>query len=298
MDSIVSAGIGLLGGGGDDSAQQAQIAQNAAAQKFLEEQTAIARGDIENIFPVANQNLLHGFASASDILKGLAPFQLNAQQSGNLAAQQALLTGMPMFENTILGIPDTTPKQMPVLNAVNPQNFADMLSGLPGPTTRPTSAGDALSGGGDGSAGFVTDVRDATDSEGDEDDGKKSKNGFDVRRFIADWQESNRNFGHQSEAMERIPDLILAQYDRGREFSLEDAVEALIEQDVNPKLNFSGADLIHQIRASGGRLNQAGIDPEIWGAPSKKKKKDEDREKQTPQPSKGSAGFITDAVKR
>ncbi len=92
-----------LFGGTDDSAQEAQIAQNQqvlALQAKLAEQ---ARGDIMDIFPGVRQSAQEGFQGALDIYGQAIPQQASLFQGGNVAAQNTLLAGLPQQNAAILG---------------------------------------------------------------------------------------------------------------------------------------------------------------------------------------------------
>lgn len=94
-----------LFGGTNDSAQQAQIQANEAAQKFIEEQAALARTDVSRAFPRAREDLIRGQQGAADVIGSIFPEQVSAFQQGNLGAQAALLGGQQQMQNAILGLP-------------------------------------------------------------------------------------------------------------------------------------------------------------------------------------------------
>jgi len=79
----MSKAVKTVFGGTDDSAQKAQTRANAAAQEFIATQTKAARSDILNLYPAADANRQRGFE----------------------ASRQALLAGVPQFQNAILGKP-------------------------------------------------------------------------------------------------------------------------------------------------------------------------------------------------
>jgi len=139
-------------GGTDDSAQKAQTRSNAQTQRFIAEQTAKARKDILDIFPVAEDNRNLGFQGALDILSQTIPQSQRALQTGNLQAQQHLLAGLPQIQNALLGTapvnftgfrPQTVPldlgfasQQLPnftstrdILPAEDEENISNLLGG-------------------------------------------------------------------------------------------------------------------------------------------------------------------------
>ena len=82
---------------------QSDAADKSAAQ--IAASTAKARGDLFKLFPAAQQNTQQGYQGALDVFSQALPQQANTFQAGNVAAQNQLLTGMPQFQNAILGAP-------------------------------------------------------------------------------------------------------------------------------------------------------------------------------------------------
>jgi len=103
MSGIVNTVKNVFGGGAEKDAAKAQQAGIEAGQQFIREGVEQARGDIENIFPFAQQALQGGFQGAADIFGQAIPQQANVFQQGNLAAQQQIAQGLPQFQNAILG---------------------------------------------------------------------------------------------------------------------------------------------------------------------------------------------------
>lgn len=62
-----------------------------------------ARGDINRLFPQAEQNLTQGFQGALDVFRDTTPQQSDIFQQGNINAQQSLLAGLPQIQNALLG---------------------------------------------------------------------------------------------------------------------------------------------------------------------------------------------------
>ena len=90
-------------GGTDDSAQKAQTKSNAAAQKLIAEQAALAREDVLALQPAQEENRNLGFQSALDVFAQTIPQQLGTFQQGNVGAQQQLLAGLPQVQAALLG---------------------------------------------------------------------------------------------------------------------------------------------------------------------------------------------------
>ena len=90
-------------GGTDNSSQKAQIAQNARTQKFIEEQARINRGDALSLYPQADYARNSTINAAMGLMGRALPAQMGMFQGGNVAAQQYLLSGMPQYENALMG---------------------------------------------------------------------------------------------------------------------------------------------------------------------------------------------------
>ena len=100
-----TAASGIASRNAAKNAAQQQSNDLRAAQNLTREATNQARGDISRIFPVAQQNLLMGGQGAMDVFNQVTPQQMQVMQQGNMAAQQALLAGLPQMNNAILGLP-------------------------------------------------------------------------------------------------------------------------------------------------------------------------------------------------
>ena len=103
------AGAAIVGGiSSRNSTKSAVRASEQAGDKSsaqLAASTAKARGDLFNLFPAAQENAQRGYQGALDVFKQALPQQANTFQAGNVAAQNQLLSGMPQFQNAILGAP-------------------------------------------------------------------------------------------------------------------------------------------------------------------------------------------------
>lgn len=101
MSSVVKT----LFGGTDDSAQKGQMRQNAASTEYIQSQAGQSRNDLANAYQPSQQAVSQGFQGAMNAFGQAAPQQLNALQGGNMAAQQALMSGMPMYQRALMGLP-------------------------------------------------------------------------------------------------------------------------------------------------------------------------------------------------
>lgn len=90
-------------GGAEKEAAGVSAQSSREAQEFIRQGVNQARGDIFNLFPAAEQNLQQGFQGALGVFGQSVPAQIQAQQQGIGGAQQALLAGLPQFQNAILG---------------------------------------------------------------------------------------------------------------------------------------------------------------------------------------------------
>ncbi len=101
MSTIFGGGVSKASRAG----QQAQQQENIAAQRFIEQQAAQARGDVLGIFPSAQQVRGAGFQGALDIIGQGIPEQLSAFQQGNIGAQGVTAQTLPQIQAAILGLP-------------------------------------------------------------------------------------------------------------------------------------------------------------------------------------------------
>lgn len=90
-------------GGAQKKAAKAQAQGIERGIEATERATSQARADIDRMFPNAQQSAEQGFQSAMDILAGSLPAQADVFQQGNVAAQNAILAGMPQAQSAILG---------------------------------------------------------------------------------------------------------------------------------------------------------------------------------------------------
>jgi hypothetical protein len=86
-------------------ANAAALKQREDAQKFIEQQTNQARGDIFQLFPTAQQARQQGIQSGFNLYKAALPTQTQYFQQGNIQAQNQQLAGLGQIQNAILGRP-------------------------------------------------------------------------------------------------------------------------------------------------------------------------------------------------
>ena len=99
MSKLVTA----LFGGESDKGIKAQEKSNAELLRFMERQQSTARTDIRNAMPSQFAAQTAGQQAGLDVYGQTMPQQANAFVGGNVAAQNSLLSGMPMYEQAIRG---------------------------------------------------------------------------------------------------------------------------------------------------------------------------------------------------
>jgi hypothetical protein len=105
--AAAAAAAAVAGAGMDAKSQKdaakAQSDQLQANEAFIKEQAEKSREDALPLFASAEQNRNLGFQAALDAFAQTVPQQFSAFQQGNVGAQNALLAGLPQFQNAILG---------------------------------------------------------------------------------------------------------------------------------------------------------------------------------------------------
>lgn len=142
-------------GGAEKKAAQAQQQGLEQAQRISQQAAAQARGDIMNLFPQAQQTGRQGFQQALDVFSQTLPQQTQAFTSGNVAAQNALLAGLPAMQSAILGTP-SQPLDLQAFQFQPDLSFANQTlaslqnqeqnQGQANQTAPPTMQGNFLSG--------------------------------------------------------------------------------------------------------------------------------------------------------
>lgn len=90
-------------GGAEKKAAKAQTKALEQSQDLIREGIKEGREAINLFGPQAIQSGQQGFQAALDVFGQSLPAQTQAFQGGNVAAQQALLAGLPQIQNAILG---------------------------------------------------------------------------------------------------------------------------------------------------------------------------------------------------
>ena len=101
----------LFGGGSDVAKDQKQA--NKETQKYTKEQADQARNDALGLFGASSGTLKDGYQAAIDAIGGTTRQQIDTTARGNYYGQEALLAGMPQFQNAILGMPVDNSKLQP-----------------------------------------------------------------------------------------------------------------------------------------------------------------------------------------
>ena len=144
---VAVAAATVIGAGANAySTNKASKAATSAADKAsgqIKDATGMARDDLFRLFPAAQANTMQGYQGALDVFKQSVPQQMAFGQAGNIAAQEQLISGMPQYQNAILGGPvdysqfQATDLGQPNLDFMNqqisymdPYGPADPLAGM------------------------------------------------------------------------------------------------------------------------------------------------------------------------
>ncbi len=100
--ALVGAGAQIYSG---NKAAKAQKKASKSAMANVQQATEQARGEINTLYPQAMLSSQQGYQGALDVFGGTVPAQQRAFQGGNVAAQEAILAGLPQMQNAILGGP-------------------------------------------------------------------------------------------------------------------------------------------------------------------------------------------------
>jgi hypothetical protein len=117
-----------LFGGTDNSAQKAQQAANAKSQAYIEQQSQLARGDANYLYPQGDYARNQGINAAMALMGQSMPTQMGMFQDGNVSAQMQLLAGLPQYQNAILGMPVNNQALQPTrLNMPDASSYQQQL---------------------------------------------------------------------------------------------------------------------------------------------------------------------------
>lgn len=103
MSGIIRIAKDTFFGGAEKKAGEAIEKSGEKSQEFIRQAKEEAEAKTEQLFAGARQSGLGGFQSALDVFGQTLPQQAQAFQGGNVGAQQALIAGLPQFQNAILG---------------------------------------------------------------------------------------------------------------------------------------------------------------------------------------------------
>lgn len=95
----------LFGDPDDKSAMRWQQAANRENQRFAQESTALARQDLLDVFPRAQESLQQANRAAIDVARKAPQSQIRALSRAGTNAQKALMGGMNAYQNAIMGSP-------------------------------------------------------------------------------------------------------------------------------------------------------------------------------------------------
>ena len=89
--------------GDQNQALNAQQKSNNQSREYTKEMADQARVDAGMLFNQSQEPLRQGYQAALDALGGTLKQQIGTTARGNYFGQEALLSGMPQFQNAILG---------------------------------------------------------------------------------------------------------------------------------------------------------------------------------------------------
>lgn len=112
-------------------AARAQEQSTGASMRFTREATEQARGDVQRMFPKAQESSRAGFQSALDVFNQSVPQQAQLFQQGNIGAQQALTAGLPQQISALLGGPVDISGIQPVQLQQPDMGYAKQMLRLP-----------------------------------------------------------------------------------------------------------------------------------------------------------------------
>lgn len=86
-----------------DKAIKASASAADKASTQTQQSANLARLDVNRLFPQAQLTGQQGFQSALNVFGDSLPAQTDVFQQGNVAAQQAILSGLPQIQNALFG---------------------------------------------------------------------------------------------------------------------------------------------------------------------------------------------------
>lgn len=110
-------------GGTDRSAQTQQIQQNTQDRALFQRLADQARTDVTALTGAGDENRNMAYQQVLNLLSGTIPQRMQAQQSGNVGAQQQLIGSLPMIQAALMGQPLNFASMQPTQIAYN-TNFA------------------------------------------------------------------------------------------------------------------------------------------------------------------------------
>lgn len=90
--------------GDPQAGSNAQQKSNNQSQEYTKEQAEQARNDAIGLYNASAYPLKDGYQAALDAIGGTTRQQIDTTARGNYYGQEALLAGMPQFQNAILGL--------------------------------------------------------------------------------------------------------------------------------------------------------------------------------------------------
>lgn len=103
--AMVAAAVigGVASNKASKKAAKASVKSSDASIRATQQAAEEARGDVNRLFPQAQQVANQGFRGALGVFGESVPAQFDVFQQGNVGAQQQVLAGLPQIQNAILG---------------------------------------------------------------------------------------------------------------------------------------------------------------------------------------------------
>lgn len=106
-------------GGTDRSAQTQQVQQNTQDRALFERLANQGRSDAVALTGAGDENRNMAYQQVLNLLSGTIPQRMQAQQFGNVGAQQQLIGGLPMIQAALMGQPLNFASMQPTQIAYN-----------------------------------------------------------------------------------------------------------------------------------------------------------------------------------
>lgn len=137
MSKIVGEVKDTFLGGAEKKAGKQAVRELAKGREAASRLSEASRGTLFDLFGTAQESRRGGLEGALNVFQSSIPLQAQVAQGGNVAAQQALLAGLPEIQAAILG--NRAPNMAALQPTTLPFDLSFINRGLPesAPITRP-----------------------------------------------------------------------------------------------------------------------------------------------------------------